>query len=173
MSGGEPTLQSDFAKALLQRAKERGIHTAMETCGYASSEILKDLLPDLDLILYDVKQMDEALHRTYTGVSNQLILRNLRELCASDGRTQVIVRAPVIPGYNDQETNYRTLAEYLMTMERIPCVEILPYNPLAGSKYPRIGMDYQPGSMKETDGTPPEELCRILTRTGISARVVR
>lgn len=171
LSGGEPTMQSDFAAQILALAKAQGIHTAMETCGYAPWSSFEKLLPHLDLLLYDVKHLDPARHKTYTGVDNALILDNLRRLCESG--KDVVVRVPVIPGYNDQRENIVALTSYLIAMSRPPRVEMLPYNELAGSKYPRLGMVYAPGEMTEADGNAPDELCRVLTDAGLNARVMR
>lgn len=173
ISGGEPTMQPEFALEILSGAQNKGIHTAMETCGYAKWAVFQRLLPHLNMVLYDVKQMDGALHRAYTGVDNGLILENLKKLCAKEQRVEVVVRMPVIPGYSDQREHFRALSRFLTGMERVPRVEVLPYNPLAESKYPRLGMAYQPGRLDETDGNSPEALCSLLEEAGIEARVVR
>lgn len=173
LSGGEPTMQADFAAELLARVRAAGVHTALETCGHAPWASFGKLLPHLDMILYDVKQMDGDKHKAYTGVDNGLILDNLRRLCSRDVQAEIVVRTPVIPGYNDQPENFAALADFLKGMERIPRVELLPYNELAGSKYPRLGMTYSPGEVREEDGTPPDALCALLTVEGISAQVMR
>lgn len=173
LSGGEPTMQADFAAELLARVRAAGVHTALETCGHAPWTSFGKLLTHLDMILYDVKQMDGDKHKAYTGVDNGLILDNLRRLCSRDVHAEIVVRTPVIPGYNDQPENFAALADFLKGMERIPRVELLPYNELAGSKYPRLGMTYSPGEVREEDGTPPDALCALLTGEGLSAQVMR
>lgn len=173
ISGGEPTMQPDFAAEILTLAKARQIHTAMESCGHTAFSVLEKLLPHLDMILYDVKQMDSQLHKNYTGQDNELILSNLRRLCGKDQTVEVVVRTPVIPGFNDQKENFAALRDFLLTLERIPRVEVLPYNPLAGSKYPRLGMTYTPGELHEEDGTSPAALCDILLDAHIQAKVMR
>ena len=164
-------MQSNFAAEILALAKKQGIHTAIETCGYAPWESFEKLLPHLDLVLYDIKQMDSALHKEYTGVGNELILDNLRRL--HDSGVEVVARTPVIPGYNDQRENFMAIADFLTALPHPPRVELLPYNELADSKYPRLGMIYAPGEIREADGTAPDELCRILTGAGLNARVMR
>lgn len=171
LSGGEPAMQCDFAAEILRKAKAKGLHTAMETCGYAPWGSFEMLLPHLDMVLYDVKQMDSVLHKEYTGVGNERILDNLCRLCESG--MEVVVRTPVIPGYNDQRENFAAIAVFLGCMPRPPRVELLPYNELAGSKYPRLGMTYAPGERTEADGNAPDDLCRILTDAGLAARVMR
>ena len=172
LSGGEPTMQAEFAAEILRQVRAGGAHTALETCGHAPWRSFERLLPHLDMVLYDVKQMDAEKHRAYTGVDNTLILDNLRRLCSRDVRAEIVVRTPVIPGYNDQPENFAALADFLRGLERTPRVELLPYNELAGSKYPRLGMTYTPGEMKGEDGTPPEALCAILQSAGLAARVM-
>jgi pyruvate formate lyase activating enzyme len=172
VSGGDPTLQPGFTSALLHGAKERGIHTAMETAGFAEWAVFERLLPDLDLVLYDSKQMDPVKHKEYTGQSNEKIHENLRRLCAAEQTVEVVVRTPVIPGYNDDRENFYALAAFLHTLDRLPRVEVLPYNPLAGSKHPRLGMTYELDT-DESKGTAPDELCQILKDAGIEARVLR
>ena len=116
--------------------------------------------------------MNAEKHRRYTGQSNKKILENLRRFCEVDKNIDVIVRTPVIPGCNDERENFLALAEFLNTLERVPKVEILPYNPLAGAKHPRLGMEYAL-KVEESDGNSPEELSEILTNHGIEAKVVR
>lgn len=172
ISGGDPAMQPEFAVAILKGAKEHQIHTALETAGHASWSVYEKMLPFLDMVLFDSKQMDDEKHRAYVGQSNGRIHENLRRFCEADKKVEVVVRTPVIPGYNDQPENFRALAAFLHTMERVPRVEVLPYNPLAGSKHPRLGMTYLL-DIEEGDGTAPEALCRILTEQGITAKVVR
>ena len=90
-----------------------------------------------------------------------------------NGKIEVVTRTPVIPGYNDQPENFRALADFLLAQPRRARVEILTYNPLAESKYQRIGKEYQPGRLDEKDGTAPDALCRILQEAGLQAAVVR
>ncbi len=172
LSGGEPAMQPEFASALLRGAKERGIHTAMETAGHISWSVYERFLPDLDMVLFDSKQMDSERHALYTGQPNTKIHENLRKFCGADQTVEVIVRTPVIPGFNDDRENFEKLAEFLLSMERVPAVQVLPYNPLAGSKHPRLGMVYTP-EVDEKSGNSPELLCSILQERGISAKVVR
>jgi len=171
LSGGEAAMQPEFALELLRGAKERGIHTAIETAGFINWDVFERFLPYLDMVLYDSKQMDPQKHKEYIGQSNELIHENLRRFCQADKTVEVVVRTPVIPGYNDDAENFKKLADFLLTMERIPRVEVLPYNPLAGSKHPRLGIEYIP-QVDEKNGTKPEILCQILTDKGIRAKVM-
>lgn len=171
LSGGEPAMQAEFAAALLHGAKELGMQTAIETAGHIEWHVYERLLPDLDLVLIDSKQMDSERHQRYTGQPNTKILENIRSFCKAEQSVEVIVRTPVIPGYNDEPENFEKLAGFLLSLERIPKVEVLPYNPLAGSKHPRLGMVYTP-EVDEKNGNSPDLLCNILQERGISARVI-
>lgn len=171
LSGGEPAMQPEFAAQLLREAKKRGIHTAMETAGHIPWQVYQTFLQDLDLVLFDSKQMDSALHRRFTGQPNTRIHENLQNFCRADCPVEVIVRTPVIPGYTDDLENFKKLAAFLHTLERTPAVQVLPYNPLAGSKHPRLGLVYTP-QVNEKDANTPERLCQILKSAGICAEVM-
>ncbi len=139
-SGGEPLFQPDFLFFALQACKERRIHTAVDTSGYASPAVLTKIAPLVDLFLFDLKPMDEEEHRRYTGVSNRLIHENLRELVRL-GRP-VRVRVPLIPGITDTEGNIAALMAFLGEIRQgIQGVELLPYHDVA-EKYQRLGKVY-------------------------------
>lgn len=141
VSGGEPFMQHAFALALLRAAKERGINTAIETSGYVSPEILREFVPYVDLFLWDYKETDEELHKKFTGVSNKLILSNL-ELLNSLG-ARVILRCPLIDGYNYREEHIRQIG---ILAERLDCVigvDVEPYHPLGKSKCEAMGEHYE------------------------------
>lgn len=138
-SGGEPFSQSDFLCEMLAACKRRGIHTAIETCGFVSWDILEKTTPNVDLFLYDIKSMDEKRHKEFTGVSNRLILENLEKLARN---SQVIVRVPLIPQINDDEDNISRLGKFLSRLERIEEVDLLPYHRLGISKYERLNKTY-------------------------------
>lgn len=139
ISGGEPLMQPAFTASLLKTARENGIHTAIETSGYARWEALSGLLNNLNLIFYDIKHLDSDLHRKYTGVGNEVIVDNLSKL--TKVFTSIIVRIPFIPGYNDgkkvQEGIFQLISSY-----NINQVEILPYHRLGLNKYYGLGREY-------------------------------
>jgi pyruvate formate lyase activating enzyme len=126
------------------------IHTAVDTCGYTPWPALDSIRPDTDLFLYDLKLMDDARHRLYTGVPNGLILHNLQALSKSGAR--IIVRVPVIPGITDDEENLRQTAEFVASLPNIERLDLLPYHQSAAGKYERLGKVY---NMPET--RPPAE----------------
>ena len=138
LTGGEVTLQADFAAAVLAGCQALGIHTAIETCGASSWERLERLLDYTDLVLYDLKLMDEEEHRRWTGASNRQILSNAAQLA---GRN-VQVRVPLIPGITDTEENLLSIFSFMRDVG-LPSVALLPYNPSADAKYEWLGLTYE------------------------------
>lgn len=139
-SGGEPTMQGEFLLAVLKRIPQ--MHKAIETSGYCAPELFRAIIDHLDYVMMDLKIMDEAKHRHYTGVSNHLILRNLEQLKASG--KPFVIRIPVIPGVNDSEENYTATAKVLSGAVNLQTVELLPYHKTAGAKYSMVGREYRP-----------------------------
>lgn len=151
-SGGEPLMQPDFLLRTLLTCKTTGIRTAVDTCGYADSEKLKAIMPYTDLFLYDLKVIDPELHLKYTGVSNELILKNL-ELIADSGAS-IIIRIPVVRGVNDTPENISGLIRLLASLSsKIEGIHLLSYHHLAKSKYEKLGKpfdameDFEPGDI--------------------------
>ena len=147
-TGGEPLVQVDFLCEVLDKLE--GIHRAVETCGHASEESFKRVLDRVDYVLFDVKIVDSALHKKYTGVGNELIKANLKSLCQSG--KPFVVRVPLIPGVNDTKENMEATAELLQGAKGLQRVELLRYHKTAGAKYPMVGMEYKPDF--DEDATP-------------------
>ncbi len=139
LSGGEPLTQPDFALSLLERAKAAGLHTAVETTGFAPLSEISRLIPYTDLWLYDVKHHDGAAHRAGTGVDIAQILENLKALATSG--TEVVARIPVIPGFNDSLKDARALASTLVDAG-VGRADILPFHQMGEKKYQTLGMAY-------------------------------
>ena len=137
-SGGEPFMQPIFLQSLLEACREKGLRTAVETCGFVNAETLMASCPYVDLYLYDLKVIDNETHRRFTGVSNEIILKNLRQLSHSHG--QVIVRFPVIPGVNDNDENVLQLGEFVSALGSVREIDVLPYHDFGVGKYKRLGM---------------------------------
>ncbi len=137
LSGGECLCQANFCAELLKKLKENGIHTAVDTCGYASKQALDKVLPYTDVFLYDLKGFEESLHIKNTGKSNVKILENLSYL---DKRGKNIeIRIPFVPGHNDKDLE--KLAPIVNSLNNVKNVKILPYHNLAGSKYISLGKE--------------------------------
>lgn len=142
LGGGEPTLQPAFADRLLKGLKSLGIHTAMETCGYADWSVFDQLNPNLDLLLYDFKHIDPTVHRHHAGKSNARILLNLQKLL--DGEVPIIVRIPVIPGFNDDVEIMQKMSSFLRQHNQgaIERIDLLPYHKLGVGKYAALNCTY-------------------------------
>lgn len=138
LTGGEVTLQADFAHSILAGCRAAHLHTAIETSGACPWGQLAPLVRNADLVLYDLKLMDEAEHFRWTGVSNEQILENAARVPAS--RTQV--RIPLIPGITDGEENLRDIFAFMRELG-LPSVALLPYNPAAAAKYEWLGLPYE------------------------------
>jgi pyruvate formate lyase activating enzyme len=137
ISGGEPLSQPEFVLQLLKRLKECGIHTALDTSGYAPYEIFERILPYTDLFLYDLKHMNSEQHRAVVGVSNELILGNARRIAKSGGKMQI--RIPVIPDFNDSENSIRETGMFCKSLgTALTVIQLLPYHNLGVMKYHRL-----------------------------------
>ena len=138
LSGGEVLLQPEFALELLSALRGAGCATAVETNLNADWEVLASLLPQLDLVLCDVKLRDSDAHRRWTGAGNERILENLRRLSAAG--VPFVVRTPVIPGVNDSEEEIGAIADLVGALPGLLYYELLNFNPLGGSKYDALDM---------------------------------
>lgn len=139
-SGGEPLMQPHFLKNALRRFHEANISTVLETCGFASKEILESVQSYVDTFYFDIKLMDSEMHKKFTSVSNERILSNLAHLQRTGSR--VLVRMPLIPGVNDSKENLVATGMYLKKID-IPEIQLLPYHSYGASKYPTIGRAYK------------------------------
>ncbi len=137
ISGGECLLQSEFCAEILKECKENGINTAVDTCGYVKKEAIDRVLPYTDVFLYDLKAFDEAVHIKCTGVSNRIILENLRYI--DNLGKKIEIRIPYIPGYNDDQLE--GLAEVIKGLKNIVRVKLLPYHNYANSRYEALGIE--------------------------------
>jgi len=136
-SGGEPLAQSEFLTACLRECRRRGLHTAVDTCGLAPTKTLLAVAELAGLVLYDLKHMDSGRHRSETGAGNRLIIDNLSALSTSG--TEVWIRIPLIPGFNDDPANIEATGDFLERLPRRPRVFVLPYHGLANGKRYRLG----------------------------------
>ena len=152
-SGGEPMMQIDFLAALLTACKDRGIRTAVDTGGHAPNEDFDRVYDLVDLFLFDLKIMDQALHLKFTGVTNELIHSNLAML-ASRGK-KVIVRIPMIPDITDTRENLEAICSFLEPLGNVRRVSLLPYNKLGEDKSERYQLPSR-GLRWETQN--PEEI---------------
>lgn len=140
LSGGEPLAQFRFARALLEAARREDIPTAIETCGCAPAEQLRELVPLVDLFLYDYKLTDPELHKRYTGVDNGPLLENLHLIDGLGGES--ILRCPIIPEINDTPDHFEGIARTAASLRHVREVQLEPYHPLGESKAEAIGVPY-------------------------------
>jgi pyruvate formate lyase activating enzyme len=141
ITGGEPLIQPGFVTEVLKRSFESGINTLLETCAFVPWSTLQRTLDYLDWVMVDIKHMNPARHREATGTDNRLILDNIERTAKADG-PRLFVRVPVIPGFNDSESNMSETAEFLRRIESEE-VNLLPFHRLAISKYEQIGLEYE------------------------------
>lgn len=138
-SGGEPLMQAQFLLALLELCESQGIHTAVDTSGFAPQPVLARIAPRTKLFLYDLKLADCQLHQIHTGVSNKLIISNLEYL--NGIKQRIFVRVPLIPGITDVEANLRAIRSLVSRLDSVERVDLLPFHNIAKSKYQRFGID--------------------------------
>jgi pyruvate formate lyase activating enzyme len=169
VSGGEPLRQADFVAELFQRCHQAGIGTCLDTCGYAATDKLKEVLAFTDYVLCDVKHMDAELHKQFTGVPNDLILNNARVI-AESGVT-VLYRIPLIKDVNDTVENITRTAQFMKSLGNSAAIELLPYHRLGIGKYQTLGRSY-PGEDFVTPSSEEVESVRcIFEEYGISCTV--
>ena len=142
LSGGDPLMQAEFARELLLRCREEGVHTAIETELHAPEEAVQAVLPLVDLIYADLKLMDGDLHRRWTGVGNERILSNLEALLTGPLQKRLILRTPLIPGITATGENLSAIAAWISARNPALRWELLNYTPLAAAKYPLVGRSY-------------------------------
>jgi pyruvate formate lyase activating enzyme len=159
LSGGEPTLHMDYAGDILRRLKQRAVHTAIETNGFFVWERFRDtILPHVDLIMMDVKLIDPAKHRAYTGVSNEVIIENLRRL-ARDYPSRLLARVPLIPGFTATTETLGEIAALLCSLSLTSCA-LLPYNPTWFHKAAAIGRTIDSGLSTRMPSREELDACR-------------
>jgi len=150
LSGGEPLFQPDFSAELLKRCRDNGIHTAIETSGFADKKALLSVLEHCDLVLFDIKETDEKRHKQYTGVPLTLILENLKHI--NKNKIPFIIRAPIIPTLNDREDHFRALNELHDSFEACQGIQIMPYHSIGAHKYKLLNREYSCADISEPTG---------------------
>jgi pyruvate formate lyase activating enzyme len=167
ISGGEPLVQWQFVSSLLKACKQRHLHTALDTCGYARWPTLERVLEHVDLVLYDIKHMNPRLHIEATGKSNRLVLNNLRKI---PSRIKIWLRMPLIPGFNDSEDNLTKLCKLGREIEAEK-VSILPYHKLAEEKYSRLGRQYTMSHIKTPNKKHLQRVKELIESFGLQVTI--
>lgn len=162
VSGGEALAHPRFTGALCALCKDSGMNTAIETCGAVSWETMKPVLEHVDLVLYDIKQMDSAKHKEYTGMGNELILDNLERI-SNETDCDIIVRCPVIPPCNDSEEEMHAIGRWLTDKGiRVSEIDLLPYHNLGEGK--RMQLEREQGFVTEVPSAQHVEALRDILR---------
>ena len=169
LTGGEPTLQSEFAEAILRLSKDEGLHTAIETCGAARWENLNRLLPYLDLVLFDLKHVDQEVHQQFTGASNAIILDNLRQ--TAQAGANLVVRVPLIPGFNADRASLAGIAEFVQSLKVVREIHVLAYHTLGKAKYHALGLPYELGQYPPMKHEEAEQLACVFQEYGFEVLV--
>ena len=169
LSGGESLCQPDFAVALLRASKEYSINTAMESTGFAKFDVIAQYLPYLDLYLMDIKHMDSKKHEQFTSRPNELILENAKKI--AEKAKQLIIRVPVVPTFNDTESEILEIARFAASLPNVNELHLLPYHRLGQDKYKGLGRTYElPELLPPTD----EKMQRLLANaktTGLKCQI--
>jgi pyruvate formate lyase activating enzyme len=140
-SGGEPCMQAEFLSDLFRRCKRKGIHTTLETSGFVPSTALEEILAYTELVLYDVKLMDSAVHERLTGYGNELILENIKIIERMN--IPFFLRIPLIPEINDNEKNLKATAQFAKRWRGVQGIDLLPYHRFGMMKYKMLGRSYE------------------------------
>ncbi len=165
LSGGEPLAQFDFALDILKKSKENNLHTAIETCGFAKEEQIIKISEYVDLFLYDFKESDAQKHKLYTGVGNELIIKNLFAL--NKLQKDVWLRCPVIPGYNDRIDHFDEICKLANSLSCIKEINIEPYHSFGENKYTALNKNKPEIKMPE-DTQIEKIISYISSKTDVS-----
>lgn len=166
LSGGEATMQADFAISLLKALKEKNIHTAIETTGFAPPAIFRRIIEYLDLLLFDIKHWDETKHKEKTFVSNVPILKNMKY--AIEVGKEVLPRLPVIPNYNDSLDDARGFVQRLKEVGAKK-VQLLPFHQFGENKYNMLGREYEFSNVKQLSPDDLKNFRQIFIDSGVEA----
>jgi pyruvate formate lyase activating enzyme len=171
ISGGEPTVQSDFVLKFLKKCKENGISTALDTCGYASRTVYQTLLPFIDLVLLDIKEIDSEKHKIFTGVPNDLILENAIFMAdyLKKNNKKLWIRTPIIPNYTATNENVKGIGEFIVkNLNNIPDRwDLLSFNNLCTAKYERLDMDWPLKNLPLMSNKEIERFLELAKSTGV------
>ena len=157
LSGGEFLGQHEFAAELLKACKDYGLHSAVESTANAPWEKIEAVLPYIDTYLMDIKHMDSAKHKEYTGAPNERILENAKRI--SDSGVELIIRTPVVPTFNDTAEDIRAISRFAASLGGVKEYHLLPYHRLGSDKYTGLGRNY---SLKEIEPPAKERMQYLL-----------
>ena len=169
LSGGEMLCQSEFSYALLRSAKEAAINTAVETTGFAPFEKIEKMLPYIDTVLMDIKHINSAKHKEFTTQPNELILENAVKIAKM--AKKLIIRVPVIPGFNDTESEIADIAQFASKLQGVEEINLLPYHNFGKDKYLGLGREYLMGDVPPPTDEHMEKLKAVATRYNLKCKI--
>lgn len=170
LSGGEVLCQAEFARELLKACKEAGLHTAIESAASSPYEKIEMLLPYLDLYLMDIKHMDSAKHKEYTGAENTRILENARRV-AQSGACELIIRTPIVPTFNDSADEVRAISRFAASLPGVREHHLLPYHRLGQDKYSGLGRTYAMDGIEPPAREKMEYLLSVAEESGLKCQI--
>jgi len=169
LSGGEMLCQSDFSYALLRSAKESYINTAVETTGFASYDKIEKMLPYIDTVLMDIKHTNSTKHKEFTTQPNELILENAAKIARDANK--LIIRDPVIPTFNDTETEIADIAKFAAGLKGVNEINLLPYHRFGKDKYDGLGRKYLMGDIPSPTDEHMQKLKAVAERYGLNCKI--
>ena len=169
LSGGECLWQPDFGIALLKAARENGINTAIETTAFADWEIIEQFIPEVDVFLMDIKHINSAKHKEFTTRPNELILQNARKIAEKAKR--LIIRVPVIPGFNDTVEEIGEIAKFTASLPNVNEIHLLPYHRMGKDKYDGLARPYLMGDVPSPTTAKMQELLAVCKSYGLTTHL--
>ena len=169
-SGGEPLFQPDFVADLFKSCQDKGIHTAIDTCGCVDASALEEVLPYTRLVLYDIKHTNPEVHKKVTGRTNAQIIRNF-EFIARKG-VPLTVRIPLIPGINDSGEEIKSIARIITEYVSEPKVDLMPYHRYGVGKYQMLDRRYKLNKLVPQGEDELERIKRVFKSSGVEPRIV-
>jgi len=169
LSGGECLWQPDFGVALLKAAHENDINTAIETTGFADWEVIEKFIPEVDVFLMDIKHINSAKHKEFTTRPNELILENARKIAEKAKR--LIIRVPVIPGFNDTIEEIGEIAKFTASLPNVNEIHLLPYHRMGKDKYDGLGRPYLMGDVPSPTSAKMQELLAVCKSYGLTTHL--
>jgi pyruvate formate lyase activating enzyme len=170
-SGGEPMMQFDFLLEVLMACSEKGFHTAVDTSGFSTNDRFRKIIPFTDIFLFDLKHLDKNKHKEYTGVPNELILSNY-QLLAENGKS-IIVRIPIVTGFNDDDEHLARLKQYILSQKRdnLKMISLLPYHKIGSSKYKKFNIPYKMEKVEQPSAERMKELKGFFSDIGVRVKI--
>ncbi len=169
ISGGEPLVQPRFLTGLLEACRSARLHTGLDTTGFGCTETLLETARLADLVLYDLKVMDESRHRRLTGVSNRGILENLQAL--DQRHSNIWIRLPVVPGFNDDEENLRQTARFVAGLRHVSLVDLLPFHRTGLHKFERLGLTHSLDGVSAPSAEQMERAAGLFRAAGLKVQI--